>query len=275
LKLRVGLAVMAAVAVGLIAMAATSLGKVRSTVVASVAGAVIGAVAIYVMWVVYARDELVKMGFPATYQRLVERPDTLLRVIRLLDDVGTWKLKGEDLAVSGFPLLMLWVGEAGMMLVCGVVFPVKAVASAEEIDCRQCGAACKLVRPILRFGIGVESGVVAVVEGRTFGQLVQFPQPETDDEPQLSVRLVSCGKCGETNVVTVNRIVFELTKEGRKMVIKPVVNRLMISSREAEEMKGVMKEVEERKQAASSNEAAGGKAGGDEGEDEAEEEIEE
>src|SRR3982751_6252488 len=61
LKLRVGSAVVAAAAVGLIAMAASAYGKVRSPVVASVVGAAVAAVAVYAMWVVFARDELLRM----------------------------------------------------------------------------------------------------------------------------------------------------------------------------------------------------------------------
>ena len=246
-------AIVAAIAVGVVAMSAVSYGRVRSPVLASAVGALIAIVALYVMWIVYVHDHINQRSTIITYGSLVGHPDLLVRLIRLLNYVGTWKLRSGNV-MRGFPLTVIWAGEGTMVLLCGVLVPIKAVVSPEEIDCRECGAGCRLVRPILRFPMDVEQDLVGAVEGRQFSCISNLELPRTEDEPQLSLRLVTCPKCGETNVVTVNRVFFELAREGRKLVVKPVVDRLMISTVEAEELKGVLKAGDARREGQTSDE---------------------
>jgi hypothetical protein len=269
---RVAASGLAAVAVGLIAMGAARFARVRSPVLASALGAVIAAVAIYAMWVTYVHDHLNRLRALVTYGALVAHPDVLVRLIRFFNAVGTWKLRSGEV-MRGLPLTVFWAGEASMILLCGVLFPIKAVVPADEIDCRECGAGGRLVRPILRFGMGARDELITAVEGREFTRLVNFDAPGTEDEPQLSVRLICCPKCGQTNVVTVNRIAFELTREGRKLVIQPVVDRLMVTAEEAEELKGLLKVVAGRQEARGVDQAGEEQPAGDEGEGDAAEEV--
>jgi hypothetical protein len=122
----------------------------------------------------------------------------------------------------------------------------------EDPVCRSCGSKCKLVRPIGRFAAEHLDELTATVGNHNFDAISRLTPPLGDTEPQLSLRLMSCPRCGQTNLVTVNHIRWIATKRGRSMVIRPLVNQLLIPADEAARLKEIVRQF-------SSGDAAGEK----------------
>jgi hypothetical protein len=210
-------------------------------------GAAIALIAVYAMWVTWVHHAFRFAGGPLGYWALARRPLVMFRLIHFFNVVGTWKWEGTR--VNGIPLLIFWLGEFAAMLVAGVFMPLKAVGT-DAPGCRGCGSVCKLVRPIARFAVDRKAELVAAVEAYDFAALLSHSPPRDDAEPQLSLRLLACPQCGQTNVATVNYIAWASDSQGnRKLKITPIVNQLLVPQTEAAELKGIIKQLAERPEA--------------------------
>lgn len=242
---RIAQVVVGAVAVGTLAMIPVRYGKIRIPLVAAFIGAGLALLAVYVMWVTWVHD-VIGRGLPLGYGALIEHPIVLLRLIHFINQMGAWTWHDE--VVRGFPLTIYWLGEFGAILACGVLLPLKAIGH-EEAVCTSCGLPCKLVRPIVRFADDRRADLLGAVEGRDFASLASHDTPHGDSEPQLSLRLLRCPKCGQTNVLTVNYISWVATQRGRSMTIRPLVDQLLVSEGEAGQLQQLFKEILERRAA--------------------------
>lgn len=245
--LRVGEVAAGAVAVGLLGMIPVHYGKVRLPVVAAFMGTAIALIAVYAMWVTWVHHAFRFGAGPLGYWALARRPIVVFRLVQFINAVGTWKWDGTR--VNGIPLLIFWLGEFSAMLVAGVFMPLKAIGTDDPV-CRGCGSVCKLVRPIARFAVDRKAELIAAVEAYDFAALLAHSPPRDDVEPQLSLRLLACPQCGQTNVATVNYIGWSTDSQGnRKLKITPVVNQLLVPQAEAAELKGILKQLAERPEA--------------------------
>ena len=245
---RIGEVIAGALAIGGIASGVVAYGRVRLPLIAVSIGTVLALIAIYAMWVTWVHDVFHRPRLSPTYWLLIAHPLYLLRLIRFTGAVGVWTYHGE--VVRGPALWVIWFFEATPMLLCGALFPLKAMPNADP-DCLSCGATCRLVRPIARFAIHCRDQLIAQVESRQFAPIATYPAPPDDSAPQLSVRLMSCPRCGQTSVVTMNSLSWTRDNNGiRKLDIRPVVNQLMITSAEAEELKQAIKQMTELREAA-------------------------
>lgn len=247
--LRIGQLIAGAIAVGLIGILPVRYGRVRLPVVVAFMGAALAFIAVYVMWLTWVHEVMNKAGVLIPYGALLRRPMVLLRLIQYLNRAGTMKWDG--VLVRGIPLLVLWLIEFAAMLAAGVLIPLKAIVTDDPI-CRQCGAVCRLVRPIARFAADRQADLVAAVEAHDFAAVARHDPPANDDEPQLSLRLVSCPQCGQTNVVTVNHIAWSMRTNASppKLQIKPMINQLLVPPVEAQELRTIIKQIAEARQAA-------------------------
>jgi hypothetical protein len=122
----------------------------------------------------------------------------------------------------------------------------------EEPVCNSCGSKCKLVRPIARSLAEHQERLTASIVNRDFASIAFLAPPRNDTDPQLSLRLLSCPRCGQTHTVTVNHISWITSQSGRKMVIRPLVNHLLVTSDEATQLKQIIKRIVDE-QAATEN----------------------
>ena len=248
--LRVGAVVAAAIAVGALGYAPVHFGKVRLPVVAAFLGAALAMLTLYVMWVTWVHDALNNWGLRVGYWPLVTHPVSLFRLIRFINSSGTWSYKGE--AARGLGLFVFWLGEAGAILACGVFFPLKAIGT-DDPTCRECGSACKLVRPIPHFAFDRQDEMIATVQNRQFQDVALHGPPQNDDEPHLSLRLLSCPRCAQTNILTLNRVSWTVDINHRPTVkITPLVNQLLVTPDESEELKKLFNEIVEQRAAGES-----------------------
>lgn len=243
---RLGEVFVGALAVGFLAMIPVDYGKVRIPLLAAFIGAGLAMLAVYFMWLVWVHD-YIQQGIPIGYGMLLKHPLVLTHLIRLINGVGAWTLHGE--VVRGFPLAIFWLGEFAAILACGVLLPLKAIRN-EEAACTSCGAPCKLVRPIARFADDRKAELVAAVENHEFDSLASHEPPGGDSAPQLSLRLLTCPRCNQTNVLTVNHITWLATRRGRTMNIRPLVNQMLVTEQEANHLKDLFKQIMDGRTAA-------------------------
>jgi len=226
--IRVGAVAVAAASVGYLGVIPVRFGKVRIPALASIMGSLISLFCLYVMWLGWI-DHLVGRQLP--YSRLILEPMTLTKVIRAAYNVGTWSYHGD--IVRGPMLLIYWLGEAAAMVAAGVMIPMKKLATDDPI-CTQCGAVCKQTSKLPRFAADRQADFVAAVEARDFQAFAAFPGARNEDDPELSLRLLSCPVCRTTNVLTVNEIAWHINNQGQaKVKSTPLVDQLLVTTAEA------------------------------------------
>ena len=247
LHVRVGAVVVAALAVGGLCVIPIRYGRVRIPLVAAFIGAVLALLSLYVMWLVWLHGVLLEWDAPIGYVDLITQPTGFMRLIRFINSVGTWSTEGRP--STGIPLLICWLVEAGAVLACGVLIPMKVI-DGDDPDCRTCGSRCKAVKDLPRFAADRADEFVAAVESRDFGSLAGHATSENEDDPELSLRLLSCPRCGETHVLTLNLIGWTLNGAGQITVaVRPLVNQLLITADEAGQLLAACKQVVEEREA--------------------------
>jgi len=243
--LRVGAVAAAATAVAGLALIPVRVGRVRVPGLAAAIGALLALLTLYVMWLVWVHDVLALLHFVVSYRALIVHPRVLMHLIRSINSFGTWSYGNET--VRGLPLTLCWLIEAGAILAAGVLAPIRGLFS-DDPTCVHCAARCVRVRDLPRFAADRQAELLASVENRDFAALASHAAPHHEDAPELSLRLMSCPRCGRTHVLTVSRIAWQTDRHGRaKVQTTPLINQVLITPAEAEEMKIACEQVQAKR----------------------------
>jgi hypothetical protein len=236
----------AAMATGVIGVCVVRFGKVRVQRIAVVIGTLLGIVVLAVVWLVWLHDVIHRMGVSAGYWRILSRPNADWEIIRIVNRVGTWSIGGDR--VKGITLALAWLGEAALILTGAVTIPLGGVID-DEFVCLFCGAKCRSIGRLPRFSAQQQSELIVAVENREFAALTGFSPPEHEDAPEVTLRLLACFKCGQTNVLTVSRVAWEV-REGRATVkTTPLIKELLITQAEVETIKETKAKIAEQREA--------------------------
>jgi hypothetical protein len=87
------------------------------------------------------------------------------------------------------------------------------------------------------------------VENHDFQSISTHSAPAHSDAPELSLRLLRCPRCGQTNVLTLSRIAWHLVKHRLQVKSVPLVNQMLITQSEADEVVSVGKMVQAQREA--------------------------
>jgi len=246
LYVRGGAVLVAAGAVALLGLIPVRYGRVRIPVVAAFCGAFLALLALYAMWLVWVHDALITFGFAPSYLLLIIHPITSWNVIRLIKKAGTWSYRGD--VASGPWLLVFWLGEAGIILAAGVLAPMRGLFSGDP-TCRECGARCIRVPKLPRFGTDRQTEFLASIENRDFGSLASHPAAAHEDDPELTLRLMSCPRCNSTHILTVTHIAWYIDANRHARVqSKPLIDQLLVTAEEAEQIKSVCRQIQETRE---------------------------
>jgi hypothetical protein len=231
---RVGAVVVAAGVTGLLGLLPIRFGKIRIPLVAAFIGTVIAMIALYAMWLSWVDHVLTAVGAFNSYRVLILHPVTLLRIVKIINRTGTWSHNGY--VINGVMLLIYWLCEAGLILGAGVLIPVNGLFSSDPA-CRDCGSRCVRISSLPRFATDRQEDFVNAIENRDFASLPSHAAPDHADAPELSIRLMSCPKCGNTHVLTISRIAWGVDFNGhRKVTTTSLVNGLLVTQDEAEQL---------------------------------------
>ena len=247
LYLRGGASVAAAFVVGVLAIGTVRFGKVRSPIVATTLGILLALLTLYVIWLKWVHDIFHNSRLVVPYLKLIAHPLAELRIIQAFNRSGTWSYHG--MVANGFPLLVFWLCEAGMILAAGALMPLKALVTEDPI-CRECSSQCIRAKNFPRFTVDRQNEFLTAIEDRNFGLLASHAAPRSEDAPELRIKLMSCPKCGAMNVLTINRIAWYLdSKKTAKVKIAPLIDQQLITTEEAEQLKIACKLIQEHREA--------------------------
>jgi hypothetical protein len=245
---RIGAVVAAALAVGAIALIPVRMGRVRIALVAACIGAALSMLALYVMWVVWLHRVLDQWtGQPHSF---VLDPIKLQRMMRIVNGFGTFTWHNDP--VNGPGLAILWIVEACMMLVAGVLFPTFKLFHSDP-TCLDCGGRCVQAGKLPRFSAERQHQFLSALENRDYAALASHPAADHEDDPELTLQLLSCRDCGKTNVLTVNHIAWYVDRESGRGTVrtKELINQLLIPPDEADQLRAVCGQIREQRNAAS------------------------
>ncbi|MHC4405194.1 MAG: hypothetical protein ACYTG0_36575 [Planctomycetota bacterium] len=188
-------------AIGFAVGVAARAGKIRNTFVVGVLGLAIGVVGLYVAWAVdpTARGYNPEIKDAATYFR----PNELLGYMKVFYKDGMWTYR--DKAVTGIPLAIIWLVEAGLILALANVVARTFIASRTFCErCRQWTVVEEGVQEL-----ALESGEERALERILSGDLAALNElhraPE-GAEGCLRLDLARCPTCTESNFLTIQMV---------------------------------------------------------------------
>jgi hypothetical protein len=233
---------------GLVAALPIRVGRVRKPLLAAVIGTLLGLLALYVVWIAFIHHVIHIL--PVRYMLL--RPIIDLRVIRAINHFGTWRFHGDNVNTHGPILSLFWVAEALVLLGGAVAIPINALYTSDPV-CNDCGSRSKRAPSLPRFADTRQDEFLASVDQHDFAAIATHAAAKSFNDPELSLRLMCCPNCGQLNVLTVNRIAWTRDSRGRARVkTTPLIDQILITPAEAEELKSVCHAVSQQRQTAES-----------------------
>ena len=259
-KLSILILIVFAVAMGFAVAGVLRVTKVRNLAVIAIIAATSAVLALYVSWVVWESAFLQKIGEDVPAWELFTRPNAVWSLAQLFNEEGTFMLR--DRPVKGTELWLAWGIEALSIVGCTLFIPLLTLR--RMAFCESCGSWCEKRKNLARVRALDEDLLREHVENRDFGYLSRLGPPEENASVFHSIELFRCPKCGQTNLLTVNRVTVTYTNGQRAENAKPIVDRLWLNAAEAEVVltlpQGMMEAAMTSSQMASSQQAGAAEA---------------
>ena len=224
--------------------------KCRSVPIAGLAVLVSVLVSYYASWAVWLH---LATQLPTT--ELLLHPLGMWKVILLVNDVGTWNLRGD--VVKGIPLWIVWCGEAAIIIGFAVYIAVQSMQ--ESTYCEGCDRLAVLTKGVCLSGAGAappiqEKAAVKSYRNGLKSQADELKQHlELKDIPYVEklggvqpdaiawyeFDLASCPQCNMTNTLSLSQV--QSTGQGKKgkekITKRRVLHHLLLSSTEADSIR--------------------------------------
>jgi len=226
-----------AVAGGFAVYAVMRWAKVRNMPVIVIVAVSAALLLFYASWAVWEADLSRQASRPISAWRLSQRPGLMWRYALRINEVGTFTLN--DRAVTGGELWAFWIGEAFLLIGATIAIPIAMMRG--QAFCENCGAWCKRNKDIARVQNFDDELVREHMEEKDFEYLVRLGPATINTPVHLRVELLSCPKCKQTHLLTVNRINIQYVNGRRAENAKPVVDRLWLDAAQAEMVRGLPK----------------------------------
>jgi hypothetical protein len=225
--------------------AAVRVGRVYSPLVALLASCAVGLVALYASWLFWTLDVINRLGYQVTVVDLLLRPIALFEFPRVISEYGTWSYRGR--VYRGPVLWVIWVVEA-LMIVLGATLIGTHAAKAQVPICRNCRARCRAVPGMPRLAAERMDDVRSSVEVKDFPSLLAHGPLRHEDDPQIDFELYSCPSpsCGQTHVLTVKHVAWQVNNEGAATVrTRVLVDRMLVTGEHVEQLKALRAQLDE------------------------------
>ena len=229
-KLSILILIVCAVAMGFAVAGVLRVTKVRNLTVIAIIAATSALLALYVSWAVWESAFLQKVGEDVQAWELFRRPRAVWSLAQLINEEGTFMLR--DRAVKGTELWLAWGIEALTLVGCTLLIPLLTLR--RMAFCESCGSWCEKRKNLARVRALDEDLLREHVENRDYDYLSRLGRPEENAPVFHSIELFGCPKCGQTNLLTVNRVTVTYTNGQRAENARPIVDRLWLNAAEAE-----------------------------------------
>jgi hypothetical protein len=252
LYVRLGLCVGVGMALGVASHLSMKWGRVYSTAIATLVACGVGLVALYVAWAFWLHRFLEVLYSHVSTWRLVTHPVSMFHLMRAIDREGTWSYHGNT--IQGVALLVVWIGEALIIVLPGALFAANTVKSQLPL-CDRCRVWCKRISGTPRIAADRSDEIASLVEARDFDALLEHGPLRDEDDPQIDFHVYGCPKCQQSNVLTVKRTEWGVDKDGRAKVISRVlVDRMLLTGEQVEQLKALRPRLQAMKEAAAAAE---------------------
>jgi hypothetical protein len=204
--------------------------KVRNTGVIVIVAISAALLLFYGSWVFWESALSQNAGRGLSPWFLSQRPWIVWRYALRINLVGTFTLN--DRAVTGGELWAAWIGEAVLLIGATIAIPILRMRG--QAFCENCGAWCKRNKDVARVQHFDEELVREHMEEKDFEYLVRLGPASKGTPVHLRVELLSCPRCGQTHLLTVNRISMKYINGQAHEDAKAVVDRLWVDPQQAE-----------------------------------------
>ncbi|MEO6434779.1 MAG: hypothetical protein ABIP55_03320 [Tepidisphaeraceae bacterium] len=209
--------------------------KVRNLAVMAIIAGSSALLALYVSWVVWETALLRQEGAPATPWRLFGHPRAVWHLAQSINEIGTFTMRGKP--VIGMELWAAWTVEAAAILLCTLLIPLLSLR--RSAFCEECGNWCVKQANLVRVQGTDDQTLRRQMETRDFDSLARLGLPADDAPVFHSFDVYTCPKCGQTNLLTGNRVAVKYVNGQRTENAKPVVDRLWVDPADAEAIRAL------------------------------------
>jgi hypothetical protein len=231
--------------IGFVTAAILKRGRVRSMHVGIALVIVITLVGYYFSWVFwvkatfdrYAREEVAAV---VTIPRLIQSPRMLWECASGLNEHGTWSLghasssSRDNSNVSGVMLDIVWLAEA--LVIFGLAIGVTRARIGGAIYCERCDRWCGPAVVLRRTAPGDAAAARQGAEAHDFSHFATLGAASGGHYWELQHE--HCGQCNELHTLSVRDVTITTNKKGEQSTkIKKVINRLLVTPEEVEELR--------------------------------------
>ena len=209
-------------------------GKIRNVPAVALLALIATLVGIYAEWGSTAYAMMPAVELPRLWQRnglATFLPQNVLFVMLALFDKGSWGLTAGQ-TVHGWPLVALWLAEAGIILFVALKVAVGQIAGRPF--CEKCQEWVATRSPHLYVGDGHEA-VWSEVQHGTFENLAMTPRANGDEPTYVRLKLSVCDSCQESNYLTIEACRHFVDAKGNpKLEVRNVVGNLILQAVQVE-----------------------------------------
>ncbi|MCI0365653.1 MAG: hypothetical protein L0Y44_04255 [Phycisphaerales bacterium] len=206
-------------------------GKVRAPLIATLDGLAVGAMGVFVAWVVWIHAFAGRAGANVW----IFNPAELWAVIQQVAATGAWSLKGAT--PTGLALYAVWAIEA--LMIAGICVLVCRNAASKPF-CEPCAQWAQSKTPSQSFGaVDDLDALRRRLEAGEIDALAALGAPSP--ERSLAVTLLECPTCNDAGFLTVETITLIEQKKGQKTSRRQdVLRNLIVRGRTLELVRSLM-----------------------------------
>ncbi|HVK39555.1 MAG TPA: hypothetical protein VNA88_13540 [Candidatus Kapabacteria bacterium] len=224
------------VAVGVIARDAMHRGHVRHSIAAAVGGTIVAVVALFGSWAFWAAELIGIYGEePISMFWFLLRPAELFAFM-----AEAYAYSGIDImsygaraTIEGDLLLMIWIGEAAMLLIPAVVMTYRGVSRRPY--CEACGQWCSDRLELVEIDAILTEQMRDMLEDGRIAEVAALPRHVPGETFWFSLYMSECAGCGGFTTLSVDETVLSIDDKGRgSKETKTIVENLILQSHEVE-----------------------------------------
>lgn len=229
------------ISIGLVVTRTAKRLKLHQAAVLRAIGLTAGTIGLYMAWVNWLT---LLVGDEAARRPLMTHPAAIGRAMLLLYQTGTWSVGPAELVITGMaerfngPLLgLIWLGEAGAIVVLATVFSLRD--GRGDTYCNSCQTYYSNMRWLHSYRDGVDTRQIRrLLESHDWPSLAKLPFGDYGNAEKLELCVQSCDQCGERHVLSLRRSV-AVAKSGKKPTKKfeVLIDRLVIETADLEAIK--------------------------------------
>lgn len=207
------------------------LGKIRNQLIVGVLGVASGLVGLYLAWAFEPLARLSALGAEDIDVGLLEwDPSFLSTYIGYYYENGFWSFgRSSETAVTGIPLVIVWLAEAGIVLFFS--WSIAVNTTNNSVFCEQCNAWVPEHLGVQKLSSGgVYGGGLERIAAGDLTPLTEWERAGPADKTYARLDVWQCPTCSNCNYFSIQHVQHTVDSKGNpKTNVTPVLQQLQIS----------------------------------------------